>query len=227
MSRLLVHVEGRTEVLFVNEVLAPHLYDLGYVSVRARIMGGIRQSRRRGGVRSWESALYGIVENLRSDSGIIVSTMVDYYGMPPSWPGRIESSAASLTVTERAGLIENALLEDVSRRMDRNFDLARFIPYVMMHEFEAMLFSDYQNFAISIGHPNLRDSFQAIRDEFASPEDIDDSPTTAPSKRIEELFPGYEKPLMGTLVVRSIGLDTIRRECPHFADWLARLESMP
>ena len=56
---------------------------------------------------------------------------------------------------------------------------------------------------------------------------IDDSPRTAPSKRVEHLVRGYEKPLFGPLAALEIGLPTIRRECPHFGNWLERLEQLP
>ena len=226
MIRLLLHVEGRTELFFVNEILAPHLYALGFLSVTARLMGGARSSMQRGGVRPWESVRREIVNNLRTDSELIVSTMVDYYGMPPDWPGRSDASASRLPTVGQAALIENALLEDACSRLDRNFDPTRFMPYVMMHEFEAMLFSDCEVFSNSVGRSDLSISFQAIRDEFASPEDIDDSPNTAPSKRIEALLPEYQKPTMGIQAAQGIGLETIRRECQHFRDWLERLENL-
>ena len=112
----------------------------------------------------------------------------------------------------------------VSTDMGASFDQDRFVPFVVMHEFEALLFSDCAAFARAIGRPALSGSFQAIRDQFDSPEDINDSPTTAPSKRVQELIPGYEKPLYGNLAALGIGLDTIRRACPHFAEWLGMLE---
>lgn len=62
--------------------------------------------------------------------------------------------------------------------------------------------------------------------EFATPESIDDSPQLAPSKRIEALMPLYRKPLMGPLAAQRIRLAAIRGECPHFGDWLARLERL-
>ena len=96
----------------------------------------------------------------------------------------------------------------------------------MMHEFEAMLFSDCAAFSRGIGRPTLAGMFQAIRSEFDSPEEIDDSPQTAPSKRIKNLVPGYTKPLLGTLAVLEIGLEAIRRECPHFGCWLDLLEAV-
>ena len=227
MSRLLVHVEGRTELLFVNEVLAPHLYNLGYLSVRARLMGGSGPSRRRGGVRRWESVRRMIVNHFRTDSELVLSTMVDYYGMPHDWPVRASSFTAAMSASDRADEIEEALLRDVSNEMGTDFDPNRFVPYVMMHEFEAMLFSDCDSFGHSIGRSGLIADLQAIRDDFDTPEEIDDSPDTAPSRRIESLMPAYQKPTMGVQAAQSIGLEAIRNECPHFADWLKRLESLP
>ena len=96
-----------------------------------------------------------------------------------------------------------------------------------MHEFEALLFSDCQRFAEGIGgRPQLARDLQNIRDQFDTPEHINDSPFTAPSKRIRALMPGYQKPLDGTNAALHIGLDTIRGQCPHFADWLSRLEHL-
>ena len=225
MNRLLLHVEGRTEVLFVNEVLAPHLYSLGYVSVSARLMGSANSGRQRGGVRSWESARREIINNLVGDSELIVSTMVDYYGMPNDWPGRAGAST-DLLASSRAKTIEDALLEDVRRLIDSSFNSNRFIPYVMMHEFEAMLFSDCETLGNAIGRPDLTGSIQSILEEFGSPEEIDDSPATAPSKRIQALSPEYQKPTMGLQAAQAIGLESIREECPHFHEWLERLESL-
>ena len=111
--------------------------------------------------------------------------------------------------------------------MGSSFNPHRFVPYLMMHEFEAMLFSDCAAFASGIGCPDLAPSLQAIRDRFASPEEIDDSPVTAPSKRIATLIPGYQKPTQGLLAIQEIGLDAIRAQCPHFRAWLERLEGLP
>ena len=112
--------------------------------------------------------------------------------------------------------------------MGNNFNASRFVPFVMMHEFEALLFSDCQGFAEGIGgDPQLAGKFQEIRAQFDTPEHINDSPVTAPAKRVLALMPGYQKPLDGTNAALRIGLDTIRSQCPHFADWLSRLEQLP
>ena len=111
--------------------------------------------------------------------------------------------------------------------MGRNFNPDRFIPYVMMHEFEAMLFSDCQHSHTAIGRMDLTPNLQSIRDDFNTPEEIDDSPDTAPSKRIEALLPAYQKTTMGLQAAQSIGLESIRNQCPHFDAWLHRLETLP
>ena len=221
MTRLLVLVEGETEEMFINSVLEPHLRTLGYIQVAARKLGNARQRSRRGGIRAWSSARTDLERYLRQDREAVVALMVDYYGLPQSgqraWPGRAASTGADA--------VEAAVRESIARRMGGGFNRGRFLPLVMMHEFEAMLFSDCEAFGNAIERPDLVCKFQAIRDSFESPEEIDDSPETAPSKRIEALFPAYQKPLMGNLAALEIGLERIRAECPHFRSWLERLEA--
>jgi len=229
MTRLLVHVEGQTEESFVNQILAPHLCVRGFSNVGARLVGNARQRSQRGGIRAWTTVRKDILNHLKEDSSCVVTTMVDYYGLPgtgsSAWPGR--SKAYDFKFPNNAETVENALVTDVCEQMGHDFNSERFIPYVMMHEFEGMLFSDCDKFAEGIGKPELAPKFQAIRDIFGCPEEIDDSPETAPSKRITSLVPGYQKPLMGTLASFEIGLAAIRSACPHFRSWLERLEQTP
>lgn len=229
MSRLLIHVEGETEETFVNEVLAPHLYQHGYTAIGARLLGNARQRDRRGGIRAWSSVRKDILNHLLEDPECLVTTMVDYYALPQTppkaWPGR--GTAGGLPFGQKAAAIESALVADIAAQFGKKFSPRHFMPYVMMHEFEGMLFSDCGKFGSGIGRPELGPQFQAIRDQFTTPEEINDSPITAPSKRIESLVPNYEKPLLGVLAALEIGLEPIRAECPHFQDWLTRLENWP
>lgn len=229
MARLLVHVEGETEETFVNEILAPHLWYFGFTAVGACLLGNARQRDRRGGIRGWDSVRGDIIRHFRQDAHCLATTMVDYYALPQSgvkaWPGR--SDAARLPFPQKAATVQAALLADISAAMGSSFNPARFAPYVMMHEFEGLLFSDCDNFSKGIGRPDLAPDLQAIRAQFGSPEEINDSPLTCPSRRVAELVPGYEKPLLGTLAVLAIGLPAIRAECPFFRAWLERLEAWP
>ena len=95
-----------------------------------------------------------------------------------------------------------------------------------MHEFEALLFSDCTRFATAIGHRETASELESVRAAFATPEDIDDSPESAPSTRIGRIVPGYDKPLMGNLAILEIGLERVRSECPHFGGWLKRMEQL-
>lgn len=227
MPRLLIHVEGQTEEDFVNVVLRDHLIHAGYESVSARIIGNARLRRRRGGIRPWPPVKKDIINHLRQDLGCLATTMVDYYGLPRegqgAWPGRAE--AAQMAVADRAPHVQGALSEDLSQEVDHALDPERFIPFVVMHEFEGLLFSDPAAFAQGIGRPELRHAFQQIRDDFQSPEEINDSPLTSPSHRIEALVPRYEKPLHGILAILEIGLDRIRAQCHHFSAWVNALEA--
>jgi len=230
MARLLVHVEGETEEAFVNEVLAPHLFDRGFLAVAARIVGNARLRRRRGGIRPWPAVKKEIVNHLLGDSGCIATTMVDYYALPGTgdgaWPGRAEASSLNADPSMKASLVELALLNDLMWEIGPRFAKDRFVPFVVIHEFEGLLFSDCAAFSQSVYRPDLEAKLKEIRDQFSTPEDINDSPMTAPSKRIEALLPGYQKPIGGTLAAMAIGLQKIRAQCPHFSDWLSRLESV-
>ncbi len=60
----------------------------------------------------------------------------------------------------------------------------------------------------------------------SAPEDINDSQQTAPSKRILAAMPGYQKTLHGPVIAGDFGLDAMRAECPHFSQWLEKIESL-
>ena len=135
MSRVLVEVEGPTEQGFVERILAPVL-SLRNVHVSARRIG---KPGHKGG-NKWGSARRDILDILKQDAAVYCSTMFDYYGMPDDWPGRTASKLADLD--KRAEIVEEAVAADIKAAMGGSFDRRRFIPYVEMHEFEAMLFSD-------------------------------------------------------------------------------------
>ena len=103
----------------------------------------------------------------------------------------------------------------------------RVFAYVQRHEFEALLFSDVRAFArTAVASSDAERELAAVRDQFASPEDINDSPATAPSKRIARSMPRYDKVVDGAQVAAAIGLETMRLECPRFSAWISRLESL-
>src|SRR5262245_36681635 len=150
--RLLNHVEGITEETFTNEILSPHLIEAGYESVSARLIGNARLRSHRGGTRAWTDVKKDIVRHLKSDRGAVATTMVDYYALPASgpkeWPGRAEANRKQFS--QKAQTVQAALLKDIVAEIGRGFDPKRFVPFVVMHEFEGLLFSDCDAFARAI-----------------------------------------------------------------------------
>ncbi len=123
----------------------------------------------------------------------------------------------------------NILIREMSAAIENEVGpqaIRRFIPYIQMHEFESLLFSEAYAFASAIGCPSLANVFHSIRSSFRSPEEINDSPDSAPSKRIEEMFPEFQKPIHGTFGAIEIGIEKIRSQCQLFSEWLAKIEKL-
>ncbi len=225
--RILVHVEGQTEETFVKDVLSGHL-QRGGIIVQPRLLGNQRLRKNRGGIRPWRVVASEIVRHLKDDPQSFATTMVDYYGLPcegtNAWPGR--AAAATQPLGSRAKFVQDAMMDDIRKRMGARFKSGRFVPFVLMHEFEALLFSDCKAFANGLCQPHLEEAFSEVLSSFDNPEEINDSPDTAPSKRITAIVTNYEKPLHGNLAILEIGLATIRSKCPNFNEWLSTLETL-
>ena len=221
MVRVHVICEGQTEETFVNEVLRVPLRQRG-VELHPSLVG---KPGKKGGALQPARLIFDIRNRLLGDKTAYCTTLFDFYRLPAGdFPGRTEAMARSNS-TDKA----TCLLEKISAAVRRDVGddaMRRFIPYVQMHEFEGLLFSNATSFARAIGQEDIAVPFQRIRDAFASPEDINDDAASAPSKRISNLFPSYEKPISGSLAAMEIGLATIRSECPQFHVWLTRLEAL-
>ena len=60
--------------------------------------------------------------------------------------------------------------------------------------------------------------------ECGSPEQINNSPETAPSKRLEKWNGQYGKTTDGIAIAAAIGIVRMREKCPLFDAWLCALE---
>lgn len=136
-----------------------------------------------------------------------VTSLVDYYGF---------RSKGTKSPDDLIAAIQAALGQHDQRSV---------FPYIQVHEFEGLLFSDVKAFGSVLPNAPVVD-LASIRHAFDTPEDINDSTVTAPSKRIERLIPRYRKVLYGPALAHKIGLQAIRSECPRFDAWLRRLESL-
>jgi len=219
MTRVHVLVEGQTEEAFTKNVLVPH-FSRQQIYLYPRLIG---KPGHRGGICAYQRAQNDILATLKQDKTSFCTTMLDYYGMPGSWPGR--EDAKNKPFSEKPFTIEQALLADVASILGQGFIANRFIPYIQMHEFEALLFSDAKSLAHSLELPDVS-VIQQIRDQFNSPEEINDSPQDAPSKRILRLNRGYSKVTDGVLISQRIGLQAMRSQCDHFSKWIQKLENL-
>lgn len=220
MSRVIAIVEGATEQTFVRDILAPHLALQG-VMMTARLVGKPGQ---KGGVGPYSRARRDILAVLRQETAVFCTTLFGFYGMPHDWPQR--RAAQNAPFDDKAALLEKALQQDISGEMGADFKQERFIPYVQMHEFEALLFTSPVELPALLQQPEKTAELQKILDQFDSPEQINDHYDTAPSRRLQALFPQYSKVFHGTLAAQRIGLAAMRQKCPHFSDWLTRLEAL-
>ena len=206
MIRLAISVEGQTEEEFVKSVLAPHLLSTGVASTPV-LVGG------RGGNISVERLAPEMAKLSRNFD--FVTSLVDLYGFRRRRPD------------ETAEQLEARIDEAVSGAIGRESDRSPTFAYVQRHEFEGLLFSDVNAFEQLVDvPPNAVGGLRAVRNGFATPEDIDDGPETAPSKRIKDLIPRYRKRAHGWRVAEATGLERIRAECPRFSAWVARLEAL-
>ena len=162
---------------------------------------------------------------LLQDRHSFCTTYVDFYGIDGDFPGKKEAGRKS-KLPDKQHVICQAFVDKLAHTLDEG-PMRRFIPYVQMHEFEGLLFSDPSQLAIALRRPDLTQKLWAIRNEFPTPEHINDSSVTAPSKRIQALFPRYRKVQMGERAARAITLGRIRQECPLFHAWLSKLERLP
>jgi hypothetical protein len=223
VSRVLVLVEGPTERAIIQKVLAPYM-GARNAYMAARVIG---KPGHKGGIRSFDATLKEILMLLSQESQAVVSTFFDYYGLPNDWPGRIEARGTA-NACESARILENNIFTSVSLKFDAGLNPDRFIPYIQMHELEALLFVNPQVMAQIFGQPHLETQFAKIVQECGGCETIDDNPASAPSKRIGVLFPQYKKGsgvnAHAPAIVEKTGIETIRQKCPHFNEWLDRLE---
>ncbi len=219
MIRVHVICEGQTEEMFVKELIYPQLLSHS-IDIRPSLIGKPGQ---KGGDVSFERLHVDIKKRIKEDRTSYCTTFFDFYGLPMDFPGKVEA-AKCRSIEDKSDSICAALKEKLEPILGNA--MRRFIPFVQMYEFEGLLFSDAEKFAEGINERGLTAKFQDIRDQFTSPEEINDSKETAPSKRIKKIYPGYEKPLYGSMAALEIGLKTIRRECGLFDSWLCQMERL-
>ena len=227
MIRLHITAEGQTEELFVNQILANHLGSFD-ISTDVRCVMTSRDKRRqdrifRGGMTNYAKAKNDILQWLKEEihnTDVFFTTMFDFYALPDDFPCYKEATKVT-DPDQQVKIIEDAFKEDIGD--------GRFIPYIQLHEYEALLLSKPQAFEIEYfdQKSGIRELTSLIK-SIPNPELIDGGKNTSPSKRIIKVFPNYgdNKPVIGAMVAQEIGLEHMLRTCSHFAEWVKKLENL-
>ncbi len=219
MRKVLVYVEGQTEETFVRDVLAPYLWQkcrLQFVPTLARTKRTKAGQTFKGGIVSYQKVRRDVLRLLNDSSATLVTTMIDYYGLPDDFPGK--RSLPPGTPYQRVRHLEEAFKNDIGH--------PRFLPFLVLHEFEALVLTDPTHLARIL--PQYTAVLPRLQQEIGGlpPEEINEGRDTHPAARIQRYFPGYQKRLHGPLVIKQIGIQTIRSKCPHFNEWLNKIESL-
>lgn len=197
MRRIAISVEGATERDFVSKILSPYFLQ-AQISLHAVDIGGNVS------VDKVKKELNKLIPSFD-----VVTTLYDYYKFVRRNGRTIEE-------------LERAFCEDLPINLRH-----KVIPYIQRHEFEALLFSDPQAIGDEFDATDGQiASLKRIASSYNTPEDINDGLTTAPSKRLQNIFPEYEKLLHGPIICEKIGLGNIISQCPRFNNWLIVLKSL-
>lgn len=214
MKRLIIVCEGQTEQSFCQNVLSPYFLSKGIVVEAPTI------KHSHGGIVPWETLKHQLVEHLH-EGDAVVTMLIDFYRIKDSYqfPGWEEAKTIKDSQDKMNGLFQD-MLNDMPEEL-----MNRFVPYIQLHEFEGLLFSDISAFRNNFMPAECDfDAIQSAIDEFENPEDINNKPETAPSSRLMSAVAGYDKVLYGTILAEETGLGTIRSKCPLFNSWIERIE---
>lgn len=213
MKRLYIVVEGQTEEAFVKNVLAPYLLKSQQLlcvtpSPIHRGHGG------RGGMVNYETLKKDVRRFLAEGDAPIVSTLIDFFRCPET-PGK-DVWGKAISHEQEVSLREQEIGRDIGN--------TRFIPYIQLHEFEALLFSSDVAFGKLFTDRQSKELSQIVA-EYPNPEKINTTPEGAPSKRLKRIVKEYDKVTHGDLIAGAIGIEVIMAHCPRFRAWVESLVS--
>lgn len=228
MKTIILHVlcEGQTEDAFVSKVLKPYLLQFD-IHAKSEILITSKKKNVRGGMLSYVTQAKRDLRNMMlqyKDNDYehhVFTTMFDYYALPDDFPAFREAHKCH-DVRKRIKFIEDAFCKDIAS--------SSFIPYIQLHEFEALLYVDIER--LKADYPDSSKEIDKLKidsDKIGDPELINNKPETAPSKRIIKALQGkyhYNKVLSGADITKQIGLERLMDKCTHFREWLEKIISL-
>ena len=216
MKRLVIIVEGETEESFVNNILCPYFCSKGlYNTIQC-----FKTKHSHGGISKYSYIKKDILTTIYEKD--VVSMMIDFYRLPSDFPG-FSDLKATQTHKEQASLLETEIKKDLEDTQKHQFD--NFIPYIQLHEFEALMFASIKGIDILFEREEMDyKGLMNVIEEHPNPEEINNHPATAPSMRLKKLIPGYNKVLHGIEIIKTMGMPELLEKCPRFKTWVESME---
>ena len=209
MKRLVFIVEGNSEVSFINNKVIPYLYSKGCTtSMHAQTILTNRKLNSKGGVISYDY-LKNDIKNVLAQKDVIVTTFIDFYKLPTNFPNYSKDS-------NLISAIEKGIKKDIGNE--------NLFPYIQLHELEALLFSSIEGFEFVVDDIKVLGKINEVILKFSNPEDINHGQETAPSKRLNNLFP-YNKVIDSEMMFDELDINTIMEKCPRFKNWIMVLQN--
>ena len=147
-----------------------------------------------------------IIKEIKRAKTTIITTLVDYYGFVDA---------------------HNRTIEELTSEIKQNFSSKYIVPYIQLHEIEALWFSDIDSIARKMNaNFEQKQKLKRIIQSYPNPEDINNSKDTAPSKRLERIFLGYDKPIDGVSIAENIPIEVYMQKCPRFKIWIETIIQM-
>ncbi len=224
MKLIYVVTEGQSETNFVNKVLSPYFSENKKILIPTTVLTKVDERKgkmHKGGLSNYEKARITIKQNLlhTNKPNVFVTTMFDYYAIPSDTPGYSEAKKFTDPYKKVACLEQNML------DFEKLPNLAVFHPYIQLHEFEALLFSNIDILGNEYFEYNIKPLKECIEQK-KNPELINDGIATAPSKRIISCIPDYDKVSAGVAVLEKIGINNLCKSCNHFSEWIEWMKSV-
>ena len=210
MKTVIIICEGPTEEVFCRNLLSQYLQNSCRIEIRLL-----------GGNCNWQRIRDMAEKALKQQKNALVTTFFDYYGVKtkkfPNWKETVGINKAN--VRERIEILEKGMLEEIDS--DLRY---RFIPYIQLHEFEALLFNNIEVFDNNFKQSEFnRVKLLDVLNKFPDPELINQKRETSPSHRLERIIPSYDKIIYGNMLVEMIGIKQIRQKNIHFNNWIEQL----
>ena len=214
-------VEGPTEQIFLRKIIAPHLAEKG-IFLEPFIATKKGQD---GGDIKYERMEKDFIAHLKQRKDVYVTMFIDFYGIK-EWP-ELEVAYKKQEPCDKFTALCDITMSELKKSLPKINLECRFIPYVCIHETEALYFSAPNILAEKLRIP--QDAIEVILKECGEPEKINNVQETSPSHRLNRLRPGFakKKTTLGLDIATAIGIATMREKCPLFNAWLTRLETLP